>query len=552
MSSAPTDRPPRALLLAAAAAALVLLPGAPAARADGPEGDRPVFFRDPDKATALAIHEAISLFGSPSPSDRERARDRLFEIGYWAVPKLLDAVRDKKAQFRSNALLALGRLGDRRCLPPVREAVREDVSEWPPAVAALVLGRLRDAEEPSMAVLRWALASSENPKRKTAACLALAKLHRRRGEECWPLLEQVLDARTPNPSVHFAAMLALGFFRGRVAEPLPDGSDFRPSRPVRDALGDPRAGMRLSAVLAMSVSYNNSFHRTFLDVYRNDPDEDVKRAALLGLARNPDADTTALLVDALESVKSDGKDRRTAAHLLSLRADALKGDARSLDALTRTVTAPRAPEVAALALVALGGVDDDRVVKLVAAKLGDRNATVRAAAAVAATRLRRSEDLGTAQDALQRRIEAGESDGAAKADMVLAVEEIGRILGDRRDVAKGIEPKPRPPVAWQEAGSEDLFFVLGRDHRQRVLDAVNLRVLQVLEVAGLYPYRPYAAPSFKIPDLGGTGADKDARPRRDVVMLDQYDVRFELDRRPYFGPEDDPDATPAPVPREPK
>jgi hypothetical protein len=198
-------------------------------------------------------------------------------------------------------------------------------------------------------------------------------------------------------------------------------------------------------------------------------------------------------------------------------------------------------------------VDDPRVFEVVRAKISDRSATVRAAAAVAATRLRRSEDLAAIKDLLRRRLEQGENDEAARADMQIAIEEIGRIQKDREDAAKGIEPKKRPAPAWKEADTEDLFETLGRDHRRRVFDLVNLRVLQVLGIDGLYQYRPVLETDNQPTDISPNQAGSGNRTRREhSVFSEPYDVRIELDRRPFFLPEDDPDVAPAAIPREPK
>ncbi len=553
MSRRPTD-PRRLLALALAGAALAALPvRSPALAGGAPDG--PVFFREPDPATARDILDAIDLFGDPSPNNRERARDRLYEIGYWSVPRLIEAVREKKGPFKSNSLLVLGRIGDRRAIPDMRDEVKDDPSEWPPAIAALMLGRLKDDGDATFAAFRAAFASGENDKRRVGMCLALAKLHRKRGADCLPMLEQVLDAKAANPFVHHAALLALGFFRSRVVEALADGSGFQPSARLRAALADKDTGMRHSAILALALAYNNSFHPLFVNAFKGDGDHQVRLAALLALGRNREPATTALIATALESTASNGAEQRMAAYLLSRRTELLKGDEKTLNALHQVATAPRAPEVAAAAVVALGGVDDPRVLPLLLAKLGDRTATVRAAAAVAATRLVGSEDLKKAREALQRRVQLGETDESAKADMQMAASEIEKILKDRDDVANGLTPKERPPVSWLEADAKDLFLVLGRDERQRLFDLVNHRAIQVLDIDGMFEYRPIYDPTEQAESLGTTGsAGASLRPKRPYPhYTDQYDVRVELARRPYFVPEqDDPDAPTVPLPREPK
>jgi len=541
----------RVLGVLLAAAGLAAPPAAPPVRA-ADEG--PVFFRKADPQTARDIDDAISLFGDPSPNNRERARDRLFDIGFWAAERLRTTLREKKSQFRTNSLLVLGRLGDRESIPGMRLALADD-DEWPPAVAALMLGRLKDAGDPTLAAFRAALLSDKKDKKKTAVCLALAKLHRKRGEDCIPLLEKALDAPAANPSVHCAALLALGFFRSRIAEPLADGSGFQPTARIRAALADRDTGMRLSAILAMSVSYNNSFHPIFVDAFRNDGDHQVRYAALLAVGRNRDPETTRILARVLEDPTANGAESRLAAYLLGRRAATLKGDAATLDLLIGIASNPRSAEVAAACLVALGGVDDPRVADLVVKRLGAPSATIQAGAAMAAVRLVRTEDLARARDGLLRRLQYPVNDDGAKADMKGAADEIARILKDREDAAKGLTPKERSPVSWQEADTEDLFVGLARDERQRLFDLVNFRVVQVLGIDGLFPYRPVYDPNVPAEGLGGPGATgASLRPRREhSVFGEHYDVRVELSRRPYFLPEqDDPDAPTIPLPRETK
>ncbi len=547
MSAGPTDRVRRRL-----AAALVLAAAALAAPAAA--GDDPVFFRNPDPETAREISAAISLFGDPSPNTKERARDGLFRIGWWSVSRLLETVKERQGQFRTNSYLVLGRLGDRRALPAMRAEVLED-SEWPPAVAALMLGRMRDAEDPTMEAFGAVLRTDAGKNlRRQAVCLALAKLHRRRAADAVPLLEEALFRRTANPAVHHAALLSLGFFRGRIVEALPDGTGFQPRREIAEFLKSKDTGMRLSAILAMSISYIDAFHPHFLRAC-GDGDLQVRLVAMLAAGRKRDSDTTALLARVLEDPTADERERQMAAYLLGRRPDLVAGDPRAFDALSRAITAPRAPEVAAAALVALAGVEDERAAKVLVSKLSAASATARAAAAVGSVRLRAKADLERAREEIAARLRAGEPDDNARDDMKAAVEEIGAILADRDAAALGLAPKPRPPVAWKEADSRSLFLELGRDERQRTFDFVNLRALQVLGIESLLPYRPSYDPDEQAESLGGIGAKGLSIRVRPVnnQQSEQYDLAVELARRPYFHPEeDDPDAAPAPVPRESK
>lgn len=557
MSSGPTDRARRGIALGLAAAALCALPGAPAARAgddDPPEG--PVVFRNPDPETARDISRCISLFGDPSPTNKEGARNRLYEIGWWSVARLLDTIQSRQGQFRINSYLVLGRLGDRRGIPAMRAEIAE-TTEWPPAVAALMLGRVKDAEDPTLASYAAALKSEAgNDLRRRAVCLALAKLHRRRADTCIPLLEDALASRTANPAVHHAALLALGFFRSRIVEALPDGTGFRPKKAILDALKDKDTGLRHSAILALSISYIDSFHPLFVEAFQKDGDHQVRLAALLALGRNRDPATTTLLAKVVDDPSGNAEERRMAAYLLGRRPEGVAKDPKAFESLYQAAGSNRSQELAAAALVALASVEDPRVANLLTSRLGASSATVRAAAAFGAVRLKGMDDLKRARDALSLRVKAGENDENAREDMRIAIAEINAILKDRADAAAGLVPAPRPAPKWKEVDGGDLFLELGRDERQRTFDFVNYRALQVLGIESLFAYRPVYDPDEPAESLGGGGVNRfSVHPGRPVnnQQSDQYDVRVELSRRPYFTPEqDDPDATPAPVPRETK
>ena len=549
MSGRPTSR--RLAAAALALAALAAGTGAPRARADGTrDPGAPVFFRDPDTDTVREISAAIGLFGSNSPDDRERARNTLHDIGYWSVGSLLDRMKSMSQQFRSNSFLVLGRLGDARALPCLRAAVGEEGNEWPSRIAPLMLGRMRDGSDPTLAAFRDALKSRENELRKVAIALACGKLQRRRSAETGPILEGMVDEPTPNPFVKYAALLALGFHRNRVAEAAPDARGnvaFVPTRRIREALGDPREGNRLSAILALAVSRLDGLDPIFKTAFESDGNREVRRAALLALGKprdRPDDVVTDLLVSVLEGQRSNLEERRMAAYLLMLRRDP-----RSVDALLRTANSPRSSDTAATAVVALGGIEDPAVPVLLLNKLSASSATVRAAAAMAATRLARPDDLRMLRGAIQKRLEQAETDASAKFDMKLAVEEIAKVLKDREDVAAGKPPAERAPPAWMEADSADLFRRLGRTHRESVLDLANLRVLQCLGIDSLFAYRnPDAG---KNADIGLVDAAPGAR-RPHTVYAEQFDLAIEFARRPYYGAEDDPEEAPTPVPRNPR
>ena len=72
-------------------------------------------------------------------------------------------------------------------------------------------------------------------------------------------------------------------------------------------------------------------------------------------------------------------------------------------------------------------------------------------------------------------------------------------------------------------------------------------------IDGLYQYRPVLDTDHQPTDITPNQAGAGVRTRREhSVFSEPYDVRIELDRRPFFVPEDDPDVAPVAVPREPK
>jgi hypothetical protein len=549
MSAGPTDRRARRVVAAAvlaAAAAVAAPPPAPAAdRAAG----GPVFFRNPDPETARAIRNAIGLFGNPAPSDRERARDALADIGAWSVPPLLEVLREGSAQFRSNATLVLFRLPDRRAPAPLRAAASaEGRGEWPPTLAVLALGRLLDGDPATFRTLAEASSSRDNERRKVAVALAAARLARRHPAEAGAVIDGILDTRSALGDVRDAALLAVGFLPGRTAELGRDGASEVPAAPLRAALKDGSSGTRLSAVLAMAVARRDAFHSHFVEAVRTDGDPQVRNAALLAMGARRDDETTDAVARVLELLRSTAEERATAAHLLARRADA-----RALDALVRTATASSAPDIAAAAVIALGGMGAPRATAVVRSKLSDRNAQVRAAAAVACTRFGAEADLVIARREIEARLVQGEPDVSTRFDMKKAVQEIGAELDDRAARARGEEPPPRKPATWSDSDAGDLARAMERDERDALLDLVNRCVHQVLGVGGLFDYRPGGDPAAANPDTADGSPYSGGRPRREhSIHGEAFDLRNELLRRPYFTRDDLPEMAGVPQPRDGK
>jgi HEAT repeat protein len=496
----------------------------------------PVFFRKPDLETAQSIHKLLNLFGSPAPSDRERGRDGLFDIGFWSVPRLIEKVREDASHSRSNAILVLGRLNDPlhgklndlRIHPALRDTVGVDArSEWPPALAALMLGRMKDADDATFEAFRLALAAREGEKRRVAVALALGRMATERETVAGDMLEGMLRTRLPTPDARFAALLALGFFPRRVAEVSPDRAEEVPSPLFRQALADSSSGIRRSAVLGLSISRRDAFHPVFVETFRRDGEKEVRLAALLAVGARRDAETTKFLISVLQTLGHSGEEQIMAAYLLSRRADPT-----SIQALIRTAKAPGGTDLQGAALLALGSMDDSDAEYLVLEKLTDRSATVRSAAAVAITRFPTVDSLKKGEQRLRSRLISGETDGSARENMRRAADHVAGLLDDRTARAAGKEPPPRATPKWDEIDASDLFRQFERDERETLMDLVNRWAETIIGIAGLLEYRTHT-------DFVAGDADTPGRARRPGLKFsEQYDLALDLDKRPYYDLQD--------------
>jgi HEAT repeat protein len=87
--------------------------------------------------------------------------------------------------------------------------------------------------------------------------------------------------RHPDPTVRCAIVTALG----RMKQPAA-------SRMLEEVLGDGSAAVRLTAVSELRQLGGRTSQRKLLAVARTDPDQGVRRAAMLAVARAVDVDAT--------------------------------------------------------------------------------------------------------------------------------------------------------------------------------------------------------------------------------------------------------------------
>lgn len=105
------------------------------------------------QGTAGSVEELIGIFASKDGVERQKARVAIEEIGKPAVPSLIKALSDRKAEVRWEAARALGAIQDPEAAPALVNALM-DVSfeiRWLAAEALIAL------EEGSIAPLLKAL-----------------------------------------------------------------------------------------------------------------------------------------------------------------------------------------------------------------------------------------------------------------------------------------------------------------------------------------------------------------------------------------------------------
>jgi HEAT repeat protein len=484
----------RAIVLSAAA--LILVVPSVRASADGdPPDDAPsrLFFREPDSETSARIGELISKMPTNSVSDRTKARRDLEAIGFWAVDPLIEVVTKREPPFRCDAILVLDAMRDRRAVEPLRVVVVKEASQqYVSGFAALALGRFRDPG--AVDVFRVALRSSKSMDMfRAAAPFALVKIHTSEAREL--LIERVKTPGAKEPA-RSAALLSLGFFPDVALGP--DG--VRPGADLVVGLASTNPGERQAALLAFLVAAQaRGDSKQFLrEHFASEPAREVARIDLIGLSRSPDADVTELLAKTVE--------RRGAAGVREIAADLLvdRVDASVKASIVQTARGPTSPRLRAACVLALGRLEDEDVRRLVVEKLADPSPIVRAAAAVALTRVHAPAARIDGLAAVEARIKHVETN-----DEVRAVLEKARSLlaGERRD------------VLWTKFNGDDIFADMSLTYVQRLVREVNRRMMSCLDldkiqnlqtdseiVPGGPPINPQTGESSGVTDTPPTGS----------------------------------------------
>ncbi len=114
----------------------------------------------------------IKKLGDSNSTVRDRAADKLIDMGADVVEALIAALKDRDADIRANAAWILGQIKDERAVEPLIEAAR-DRNAKVRSYAALALGKLGDKR--AIPVLNSAVNDTDRDVRLTAE-QALAKL----------------------------------------------------------------------------------------------------------------------------------------------------------------------------------------------------------------------------------------------------------------------------------------------------------------------------------------------------------------------------------------
>jgi len=258
----------------------------------------PVFFREPDRETRREIDDLVGKgLGNASRDKRREARDRLAEIGPWAVDALGRALlkRTESPTVRWNAALVLARIPFGTCREHLQAAVDGDAHPDVVRASCLALGLFRDARD--VDVLERRLLAGE-----PAAALALAKLRD-------PRARRVLAtaARDLPRDGHLAAAILLA---ATVADPATDAA--------RHLTHEDRLVRKTAATcLLVRPPLDPKLVRDRLDGRHREKDESVRALlchVLGGFAGS--GDVRALLLEA--STKSREKKEARIAALISL------------------------------------------------------------------------------------------------------------------------------------------------------------------------------------------------------------------------------------------
>lgn len=466
-------------------------PGAPA-------DEDPVFFKDPDALTRIAIGDALELLKKPGIDDHRRGRETLEEIGYWAVLPVVRLLREGAVSERRNAALVLGTIGDRRSLPYLLQTAEDDSHLFVPGFAALMLGKFGRPEV--FPRLKALIDDRKKSNRRIASVLSITKL---RSPGSFEVLEGLVRSRDLS-IVQEAAAFCLGFFRDQALVRGRDGR-WEPCLALKEALLSSRVGLQRSALLAVALLGHRDLKNIYLRYAQPREDQALRRVALLALGRFQDADVTRLLLDTLRNPQASEGVKLMAAMLMKDRRD------RSiLDELLKI--SPEDQQVKAVLTLALSNFEELPVVQRICIRLTDKSNMVRAAAAIGLSRLADPDLKALAIRAITEMLQAGGMSSGLKEVMEIA----------REILSTGKSSRP-----FSYLGNEQFAADLPKDVEERVLDFVNHEVDRVLGITALTEQK-------------AGGRREGARPVNDETS-DLRDLEIYLERYPYFEPFDIPE-----------
>lgn len=202
------------------------------------------------------------------------------------------------------AIRALGSVNSPAAHDPLRRALS---AATPARRAAAADAIARWGRPPAVALLRWTAATDTDPTVIHAAIAGLSRLGNGPAPVSAPAIE-ALAAVASDPARRADAIAALSHLspsaipavghclssrdphvRRAIVEALGRLSHPTASAYVRSALDDDDASVRQVAVTVLSVLGTRGVARSFADLARTDPSENVRRAAEAALRRGPDA-----------------------------------------------------------------------------------------------------------------------------------------------------------------------------------------------------------------------------------------------------------------------
>ncbi|MFO7180215.1 MAG: HEAT repeat domain-containing protein, partial [Pseudomonadota bacterium] len=379
---------------------------------------------------ARAVVPLVSKIEDPRPEMRAAVARALGELGdARAVSALVLSLRDPDETVRAAALRALGELGDASVVPSMAALLAADESASVRKSAVNALADLGGSEA-AAALVR---ALGERPEERDQFVRALGRL----GVSAVPVLTACLSAGDVGGRTDGCA-LALAEVEGSGAGPV-----------LRDAIRRGRVGPE-AALMALAKSGHGDALPLVLEHLGN-ADPSVRRAALAAASALLDPERPdGRAVEPLERAFYAAKDRRSE-RLELLRLLGRTGSPRAGQTLGPIAARADDVEFRIAALEALGNAGPDAAPRVLLTALGDPEAGVRLAAALA---IRKSPPAGSARVVVERLERAGP---AERPTLALAL--FGALA---RDEATGVFPRvARVFEASREAERDALIEALG-------------------------------------------------------------------------------------------